>query len=56
MENNNNLVDYQSHHVPVQYIQGCQSGAVSGNRSPNDSKFQPVDNNSLPVKLGENKN
>ena len=56
MENNNKLVDNQSHHVPVQYIQGSQSGPVNESRSPNDSKYKLVDNNSLPVKLRENKN
>ena len=56
LENNNKLVDHQSHHVPVQYIQGSQSGPVNGSRSLNDSKYKPVDNNSLPVKLRENKN
>ena len=60
LENNNKLVDHQSHHVPVQYIQGSQSGPVNGSRSLNDSKCKPVDNNSdnnsLPVKLRENKN
>ena len=56
LENNNKLVDNQSHHVPVQYIRGSQSGPVNGSRSLNDSKYKPVDNNSLPVKLRENKN
>ena len=56
LENNNKLADHQSLHVPVQYIQGSQSGLVNGSTSPNDSKYKPVDNNSLPVKLKENKN
>ena len=47
MENNNKLVNYQPHHVPVQYIQGSQSGS----RSPNDRKCKLVHNNSLQVKL-----
>ena len=51
LDNNNKLVDHQSHHVPVQYIQSSQSGAVNGSRSPNDSKYKPVGNNSLQVKL-----
>ena len=37
LENNNKLVDFRSHHVPVQYIQGSQSGSVNGSRSSNDS-------------------
>ena len=44
-ENNNKLVDHQSYHVPVQYIQGSQSGLINGSRSPTDSKYKPVDNN-----------
>ena len=56
MESNNKLADHQSHHVPVQYIQGNQSGSANGSRSPNDRKCKPVDNNSLQVKLRENKN
>ena len=56
LENNNKVVDHQSHHVPVQYIQGGQSGPINGSRSLNSSKYKPVDNNSLPVKLRENKN
>ena len=56
LENNNKLADYQSLHVPVQYIQGSQSGLANGSTSPNDSKYKPVDNNSLLVKLKENKN
>ena len=54
LENNNKLVDNQSHHVPVQYIQVSQSGPVNKSRSLNDSKYKPVDNNNLPVKLREN--
>ena len=54
LENNNNLVDHQSHHVSVQYIQGSQSGPVNGSRSPNEKKYKPVDNISLQVKLSEN--
>ena len=42
LENNNKLVDHQSHHVPVQYIQGSQSGSVNGSRSPKDRKYKPV--------------
>ena len=53
LENNNKLIDHQSHHVPGQYI---QSGSVNGSRSPNDRKHKPVDNNSPQVKLRENKN
>ena len=56
LENNNKLVDYRSHHVPGQYIQGSQSGSVNGCRSPNGRKYKPVDNNSPQVKLRENKN
>ena len=56
LENNNKLANHQSHHVPVQYIQGSQSGSVNGSRSPNDRKYKPVDNNSPQVKLRENKN
>ena len=56
LENNNKLVDYRSHHVPVQYIQGIQSGSVNGSRFPNDRKYKPVDDNSPQVKLRENKN
>ena len=56
LENDNKLVDQQFHHVPVQYIQFNQSGSVNGSRSPNDRKYKPVDNNSLQVKLRENKN
>ena len=41
LENNNKLVDHQPHHVPVQYIQGSQSGSVNGRRSPNDRKNKP---------------
>ena len=54
LENNNKLVDLQSHHV--QYIQGSQSGPVNGTRSPNDKKYKLVDINSLQFKLRENKN
>ena len=54
LENNNNLVDHQSHHVSVQYIQGSQSGPVNGSRSPSEKKYKPVDNISLQVKLSEN--
>ena len=42
--------------APVHYIQGSQYGAVNGSRSLDDSKYKPVDDNSLPVKLRENKN
>ena len=56
LENNNKLADYPSHHVPVQYIQGSQSGSVNGSRSSNDRKYKPVDDNSPQVKLRENKN
>ena len=56
LENNNELVDHQSHHFPVQYIQGSQSGSASGRRSPNDRKYKPVDSKSVQVKLGESKN
>ena len=56
MESNNKLADHQSHHVPVQYIQGNQSGSANGSRSPNDRKCKLVDNNSLQVKSRENKN
>ena len=56
LENDNKLVDQQFHHVPVQYIQFNQSGSVNGSRSPNDRKYKPVDNNSLQVRLRENKN
>ena len=56
LENNKKLVDHQSHHFPVQYIQGSQSGSVSGRRSPNDRKYKPVDSKSVQVKLGESKN
>ena len=56
LENNKKLVDYRSHHVPVQYIQGSQSGSVNGSRSPNDRKYKPVDDNSRQVKLREKKN
>ena len=56
MDNKSKLVDHQSHHVPVQYIQRSQTGPVNGSRSPNDRKYKPVDNNSLQVKLRENKN
>ena len=56
LENNNKLVDFRSHHVPVQYIQGSQSGSVNGSRSSNDRKYKPVDDNSPQVKLRENKN
>ena len=55
LENNNKLVNDQSHHVLIQYIQGSQSSPINGNRSLNDSKYKPVDNNSLPVTLRENK-
>ena len=54
LENNNKLVDFRSHHVPVQYIQGSQSGSVNGSRSSNDRKYKPVDDNSPQVKLREN--
>ena len=46
-------------YVPAQYIQGSQSGPVSGSRSHTDSKYKPGDNNrsnSLTVRLRENKN
>ena len=56
LENNIKLVDYRSHHVTVQYIQGSQSGSVNGTRFPNDRKYKLVDNNSPRVKLRENKN
>ena len=56
LENNNKLVDFRSHHVPVQYIQGSQSGSVNGSRSSNNRKYKPVDDNSPQVKLRENKN
>ena len=56
LENNNKLVDFRSHHVPVQYIQDSQSGSVNGSRSSNDRKYKPVDDNSPQVKLRENKN
>ena len=56
LENNNKLVDYRSRYVPVQYIQGSQIGSVNGSMSPNDRKYKPVDDNSLQVKLRENKN
>ena len=39
LENNNKLVDRQSYHVPVQYIQGSQSVSVNGSKSPNDRKY-----------------
>ena len=54
-ENSDKLVDHQSHHVPVQYIQNSQSGPANGNRSPSDTKYKPVQNHSLPVELRENK-
>ena len=56
MENNNKLVDYESQHVPIQYIRDSQSGPVNESRPLNDSKYKPVENNSLLVKLRENKN
>ena len=56
LENNNKLVEYQSHHVPAQYIQGSQRGSVNGSRSLNDRRYKPVDDNSPQVKLRENKN
>ena len=56
LENNNKLVDYRPHHVPVQYIQGSQSGSVNRSRSLNDRKCKPVDDNTPQVKLRENKN
>ena len=56
LENNNKLVDFRSHHVPVQYIQDSQSGSVNGSRSSNDRKYKPVDDNKPQVKLRENKN
>ena len=56
LDNNNELVEHQSHHVPVLYIQGNQSSPVIGSRSPNDSKYKLVDNNSFSIKLKENKN
>ena len=40
LENNNKLVDYRSHHVPAQYIQGSQSSSVNGSGSPNDRKYR----------------
>ena len=51
LENNNKLVDHQSHQVLFQYVQGSQSGLFNGSNSPNDSKYKPVDNNSLLIKL-----
>ena len=45
LENNNNLVDHQSH-VSVQYIQVSQSGPVNGSRSPIEKKYKPIDNKS----------
>ena len=56
LRNNNKLVDFRSHHVPIQYIQDSQSGSVNGTKSSNDRKYKPVDDNSLQVKLSENKN
>ena len=56
LENNNKLVDFRSHHVPVQYIQGSQSGSVNVSRSSNDRKYKPVDDNSPQFKLRKNKN
>ena len=56
LENNNKLVDNQSHHVFVQYIQDSQSGPVTGRSFFNDSKYKPVDNISSPIKLRENRN
>ena len=55
LENNNKLVDFRSHHVPVQYIQDSQSGSVNGNRSSNDRKYKPLDDNSPQVKLEKTK-
>ena len=40
MENNNKLLEHHSYHVPVQYIQGSQSGPVNRCSSPTDSKIQ----------------
>ena len=56
LEKNNKLVDSRSHHVPTQYIQSSQSSSVNGSRSLNNRKYKPVDDNSLQVKLRENKN
>ena len=56
LESNNKLVDFRSHHVPVQYIQGSQSGSVNGSRPSNDREYKPVDDNKAQVKLRENKN
>ena len=56
LENNNKLVDFRSHHVPVQYIQDSQRGSVNGSRSSNGMKYKPVDDNSPQIKLKENKN
>ena len=56
LENNNKLVDFRSHHVPIHYIQGSQSSSVNGSRSSNDGKYKPVDDYSPQVKLRENKN
>ena len=56
LENNNKLIDNQSHHVPIQYIEGSQSDPVNGSRSLHDSRYKAVDNNSLPAKLRENRN
>ena len=42
----NDTVDHQYYHVPIQYIQSSQSGFVNGSRSPNDRKYKLVDNNS----------
>ena len=56
LENNNKLVDHQSHQVLFQYFQGSQSGLFNGSSSLIGSKYNPVDNNSLPIELRENKN
>ena len=54
LENNIKLDDHQFYHVPVQYIQGRQSGSINRSRSLTDIKYKSVDSNrfnSLPVKL-----
>ena len=54
LENNIKLDDHQFYHVPVQYIQGSQSGPINRSRSLTDRKYKSVDSNrtnSLPVKL-----
>ena len=42
LDNNNKLIDHQSHHVPVQYIQGSQIAPVNKIRSLTDRKYKPV--------------